>query len=107
MGMIMLNYKKILIISIISLIPLSSKTMENEKIPNKKHEENKMHTSTTPIKKIENLFQKTKKLCFGRYLLNLPNEAELIIGNSEVELFKGGPESLKYQAEIELKKYDL
>ena len=97
----MLNYKKILIIAIIAL---SSKTMANETIPSKKHEENKMQIHTKTIKKIENLFQKTKKLCFGRYLLNLPNEAELIIGNSEVELFKGGPESLKYQAEIDLKK---
>lgn len=100
----MLNYKKILIIAIIAL---PSRTMANETIPSKKHEENKMHTNTIPIKKIENLFQKAKKLCFGRYLLNLPNEAELIIGNSEVELFKGGPESLKNQAEIDLKKYDL
>ncbi|MGK5050436.1 T6SS immunity protein Tli4 family protein [Janthinobacterium sp. RB2P8] len=97
----MLNYKKILIIAIIAL---PSRTMANETIPSKKHEENKMHTNTIPIKKIENLFQKTKKLCFGRYLLNLPNEAELIIGNSEVELFKGGPESLKHQAEVDLKK---
>ena len=97
----MLNYKIILIIAIIAL---SSKTMANETMPIKKNEGNKMHTNTISIKKIENLFQKTKKLCFGRYLLNLPNEAELIIGNSEVELFKGGPESLKHQAEIDLKK---
>ena len=54
----MLNYKKILIIAIIAL---PSRTMANETIPSKKHEENKMHTNTIPIKKIENLFQKTKK----------------------------------------------
>ena len=99
--MTMLNYKKLMIIAIIGL---PTGTLANEAMSHDKYEGNEMSTAAVPIKKIENLFQKTKKLCFGRYLLNLPIEGELIVGNSAVELFKGGPESLKQQAEIDLKR---
>jgi len=95
------NYKKFLTLIIFIL---SSQTEANEISPRKIHKAKKMNETTIQIRKIENLFQKTKKTCFGRYLLNLPNEAELIVGNSAVDLFKGGPENLKYQAEIDLKK---
>lgn len=83
---------------------ISIQTEANEIRSYKKHEARKMNETTTPRKKIEILFQKTKKICFGRYLLNLPNEAELIIGNSAVDLFKGGSDFLKHQAEIDLKR---
>ena len=99
--MTMLNYKKFMIIAIIGL---PTATLANKAMSHDKYKGNKMSTAAVPIKKIENLFQKTKKLCFGRYLLNLPIEGELIVGNSAVELFKGGPESLKQQAEIDLKR---
>ncbi|MGK5045634.1 hypothetical protein ACQ4WP_06990 [Janthinobacterium sp. GB4P2] len=99
--MSMPNYKKILML-IISI--LSIQTEANEIDPRKIHKAKKMNETTIEIRKIENLFQKTKKICFGRYLLNLPSEAELIVGNSAVDLFKGGQDNLKYQAEIDLKK---
>ncbi|KAB0325777.1 hypothetical protein J3P46_19560 [Janthinobacterium lividum] len=97
----MKNHKKALIF-IISI--MSIQTAANENNPPKIHRAKKMNETTIQKRKIETLFQNTKKLCFGRYLLNLPNEAELIIGNSAVDLFKGGPNNLKHQAEIDLRK---
>ncbi|WP_257225048.1 T6SS immunity protein Tli4 family protein [Janthinobacterium sp. 35] len=45
-------------------------------------------------KRLEVLFLKTKIVCFGRYAIEIPKEAELIYGNisfpSRVEVIKGG-----------------
>lgn len=50
-----------------------------------------------PVKlsyRLQTLFAKTKPLCFGRYVLQVPLEAELIIGSvgvpSKIEVFEGG-----------------
>ena len=99
--MSMPNYKKVLIF-IISILSIQTKANEIE--PQKIHEGKEMNENSIQRRKIETLFQRTKNICFGRYLLNLPNEAELIVGNSAVDLFKGGPDNLKRQAEIDLKK---
>lgn len=45
-------------------------------------------------KRLEVLFLKTKIVCFGRYAIEIPKEAELIYGNisfpSRIEVIKGG-----------------
>ena len=44
--------------------------------------------------RLENLFKQTKILCFGRYALEVPREAQLIIGSAVirngVEVLAGG-----------------
>lgn len=42
--------------------------------------------------KVQLLFQKTKLVCFGRYALEVPEEAELIVSDSDIEVLEGGPE---------------
>lgn len=45
-------------------------------------------------KRLEVLFLKTKTVCFGRYAIKVPQEAELIYGNisapSRIDIIKGG-----------------
>ena len=99
------NYKKLL--TLLIFIPISIFLIQaraNEIEPRKIHEVKKMNENSTQRRKIDSLFLKTKNICFGRYLINLPSEAELIVGNSAVDLFKGGPDNLKHQAEIDLKR---
>lgn len=64
-----------------------------------------------PVKlspRLANLFEKKKFLCFGRYAIEVPQEAQVIIGSAAVreriEVFPGGLETAKHRANEEFKK---
>lgn len=64
-----------------------------------------------PVKlspRLRALFEKTKILCFGRYAIEVPQEAQLIPGNavlnSSVEIVAGGLEKAKGRANEEFRK---
>lgn len=44
--------------------------------------------------RLERLFAKTKLVCFGRYALEVPAEAEVIPGDFDIEVVRGGAEVL-------------
>jgi hypothetical protein len=54
------------------------------------------------------LFEKTKILCFGRYAIEVPQEAQLIEGNATfgigIEIVSGGLEKAKHRAEEKIRK---
>jgi hypothetical protein len=54
------------------------------------------------------LFERTKILCFGRYAIEVPQEAQLVPGNatlrSGVEIVSGGLEEAKHRADEQIKK---
>jgi hypothetical protein len=58
--------------------------------------------------RLSDLFSKTKLVCFGRYALEVPQEAELVWGTtsfpSEVEVFSGGPDAGKQRIEDDIAK---
>jgi hypothetical protein len=63
-----------------------------------------------PIKlspRLQALFEKTKILCFGRYAIEVPQEAQLIEGNATfgigIEIFAGGLEKAKQIAEEKIR----
>lgn len=64
-----------------------------------------------PVKlspRLQALFEKTKILCFGRYAIEVPQEAQLIPGNavlnSDIEIVVGGLEKAKRRADEDFKK---
>jgi len=64
-----------------------------------------------PVKlspRLRALFEKTKILCFGRYAIEVPQEAQLVPGNavlnSDIEILVGGLENAKQRADDEFKK---
>ena len=64
-----------------------------------------------PVKlspRLRTLFEKTKILCFGRYAIEVPQEAQLIWGGasfpSEIGIISGGIESAKRHAEEDFRK---
>jgi hypothetical protein len=62
--------------------------------------------SLTP--KLQDLFKETKLVCFGRYALTVPKEAQLIWGSawfpSQIDLFRGKREAIKELVEREINK---
>lgn len=58
--------------------------------------------------RLQALFAKTKLLCFGRYTLQVPDEAQLIWGSSwfpsDIGIVKGGPNALKHRVESDIAK---
>ncbi len=66
----MLNYKKLMIIAIIGL---PTGTLANKAMSHDKYEGNEMSTAAVPIKKIENLFQKTKKTLLWKIFIKSAN----------------------------------
>lgn len=54
------------------------------------------------------LFEKTKILCFGRYAIEVPQEAQLIEGDATfgigIEIVSGGLEKAKHRADEKIKK---
>lgn len=62
--------------------------------PKYKYKENAVPEAIKPSKRIEILFMKTKIVCFGRYALEIPKEAQLILGRaslpSSIEIIEGG-----------------
>lgn len=64
-----------------------------------------------PVKlspRLQAMFEKTKILCFGRYAIEVPQEAQLIAGSatlrSSVEIVSGGLEKAKGCADEQIKK---
>jgi hypothetical protein len=58
--------------------------------------------------RLQSLFEKTKLVCFGRYALVVPAEAQLIWGDpsfpSRIHIFNGGPNALKEKVANDLAK---
>lgn len=58
--------------------------------------------------RLQRLFEKTKLLCFGRYALAVPDEAELIWGDpsfpSRIYVFKGGMDAMKEKVAKDIAK---
>ena len=54
------------------------------------------------------LFEKTKILCFGRYAIEVPHEAQLIVGSAgldgDIEIVSGGLEKAKRRADEQIRK---
>ena len=48
-------------------------------------------------KRLEVLFQKTKLVCFGRYALEVPIDAQLIRGSQNIDIIKTQPEKLSFK----------
>ena len=64
-----------------------------------------------PVKlspRLQALFEKTKILCFGRYAIEVPQEAQLIVGSatldSGIEVIAGGFEQSKFRADEKIRK---
>lgn len=78
------------IISIIVFITISISACSQKNI----NKETKMSENLKISKRLEVLFLKTKTVCFGRYAIKVPQEAELIYGNisapSRIDIIKGG-----------------
>lgn len=58
--------------------------------------------------RLQLLFEKTKVLCFGRYVIEVPREAQLIIGDTtirnQIEVLSGGMENAKHHADEKFKQ---
>ncbi|MEJ7804472.1 MAG: T6SS immunity protein Tli4 family protein [Telluria sp.] len=56
--------------------------------------------------RLQALFAKTKLVCFGRYALEVPQEAQLIVGSiwfpSNIKVFEGGPEAIKSRVSMDI-----
>ncbi|MEJ7804471.1 MAG: T6SS immunity protein Tli4 family protein [Telluria sp.] len=60
-----------------------------------------------PVKlttRLQALFAKTKLVCFGRYALEVPHEAELILGNGDIDVISGGLDALKLRVGADIAK---
>jgi hypothetical protein len=64
-----------------------------------------------PVKlspRLQALFEKTKTLCFGRYVIEVPQEAQLIEGNAalgnDIVIVSGGLDEAKRRADEQIKK---
>jgi hypothetical protein len=69
--------------------------------PKCSYKENSVPESTKLSPQLQKLFTKTKLLCFGRYALEVPEEAKLIWGSasfpSRIDVLRGGPDAGKHQ----------
>lgn len=76
------------------------------------YKENAVPELITPSPQLKKLFQETKLVCFGRYALVLPKEAQLIWGTtsfpSKISSFPGSPDEIKERVakDIAKIKYD-
>ncbi|WP_426103085.1 T6SS immunity protein Tli4 family protein [Massilia sp. TSP1-1-2] len=60
-----------------------------------------------PVKlsvRLQALFIKTKLVCFGRYALEVPQEAELIPSNGDINVISGGLDALKLRVAADIAK---
>jgi len=67
----------------------------------------KMKNSNDETEKLKKLFKNTKTLCFGRYVVTVPSEANLIVGDAALEVIIGGlnARTRKIKEEIEKIKW--
>lgn len=72
------------------------------------YKETAVPTSVKLSSRLQVLFEKKKILCFGRYAIEVPQEAQLIVGSAvirdSVKVFNGGLENAKRLAEAEFKR---
>jgi hypothetical protein len=76
--------------------------------PNYSYKEKAVPEAVQLSSRLSKLFAKTKLVCFGRYALEVPQEAQLIWGSasfpSEVEVFSGGLDAGKQRIEDDIAK---
>jgi hypothetical protein len=72
------------------------------------YKENAVPESVKISQRLQQLFTKTKLVCFGRYALEVPEEAKLVWGDasipSSIETFRGGPDAIKRQVAKDIAK---
>lgn len=58
--------------------------------------------------RLQKLFTKTKLVCFGRYALQVPQEAQLIWGEvwfpADINIIDGGPDAMKHRVNADISK---
>lgn len=76
--------------------------------PKYSYKENAVPESSILSQRLQRLFAKTKLVCFGRYALEVPEEAQLIWGDasipSSIETFRGGPDAIKHHVSDDIAK---
>jgi hypothetical protein len=76
--------------------------------PSYSYKENAVPEPVKLSPRLQSLFSKTKLVCFGRYAIEVPQEAQLIMGTvgapSDVEVINGGLEASKLRAEADIIK---
>ncbi|MFC5547821.1 T6SS immunity protein Tli4 family protein [Massilia aerilata] len=76
--------------------------------PNYSYKEKAVPAPVQLSARLSKLFSKTKLVCFGRYALEVPQEAQLVWGNasfpSKVEVFPGGLDASKQRIEDDIAK---
>lgn len=76
--------------------------------PSYSYKENAAPESVKLSQHLEQLFKKKKLVCFGRYALEVPEEAELIWGDasipSSIETFTGGSDAINRQVADDIAK---
>ena len=74
--------------------------------PNYSYKEKAVPESVKLSERMQALFAKTKLVCFGRYALEVPQEAQLIVGSisfpSTIKVFEGGPEAIKRRVSMDI-----
>jgi hypothetical protein len=92
----------ILSVSFLTLIPLLGHSHRYS------YKENAVPAPVKLSPRLEALFEKTKVLCFGRYAIEVPHEAQLIAGNAtfgaSISIISGGIEKAKRTAEEKIAK---
>ena len=77
-------------------------------IPSYSYKENAVPRPVKLSPRLQSLFVKTKLLCFGRYAIEVPQEAQLIMGMvgapSEVDIISGGLEASKLRVAADIAK---
>lgn len=109
MGVIMRGHKRTVLAGCIALLVAvllitCSKTYA--------YKENAVPEPVALSQRLNNLFKETKLVCFGRYALTVPREAQVVWGNvsfpSKIHLFKGDQSAIKalVDKDIAKLKYD-
>lgn len=93
---------KIIPLKFIGMILLLSIT--NSCTKNTKIKEEAVTENTKLNGRLMNMFSKTKLLCFGRYALEVPAEAKLIIGTQTVEVIKIKSQDLHFKIIEDIKE---
>jgi len=72
------------------------------------YRENAVPETTALSSRLKNLFTETKLVCFGRYALNVPKEAQIIWGNvsfpSKIHVSEGNLNTIKINADNDIGK---
>lgn len=76
--------------------------------PKYSYQENAVPEPVKLSPRLQELFAKTKLVCFGRYALQVPQEAQLIWGSvwlpSDIDIISGGKDAIKTRVENDIAK---